>query len=71
MLIGTALKPSPKESLLERKLRKLAESGEPLPPVLRASVKVGPVATSEEASSSGCPMGFVMTAAEQTSTTES
>jgi hypothetical protein len=71
MLIGTALKPSPKESLLERKLRKLAESGQPLPPILRASVKVGPVATSEKATSSGCPMGFVMTAAEQTSTTES
>jgi hypothetical protein len=70
MLIGTALKPSPKESLLERKLRELAEGGQPLPPVLRASVKVGPVATSEEVNSSGCPMGFVMTATEQTSTTE-
>jgi hypothetical protein len=70
VLIGTALKPSPKESLLERKLRELAESGEPLPPILRASVKVGAGATSEEATSAGCPMGFGMNASEQAANTE-
>jgi hypothetical protein len=70
VLIGTALKPTPTESLLERKLREYAETGSSLPPILRASVNASPGATSEEASSSGCPMGFGMNATEPAANAE-
>jgi hypothetical protein len=62
-MVAMALMPSPKESMVEKMLREAAERGETLPPIMRASV--GPRASSDEATSSGCPMGFGMEAPEQ------
>ncbi|MFL4474494.1 hypothetical protein ACIPVK_10905 [Paeniglutamicibacter sp. MACA_103] len=67
VLVGTQLMPSPKESAVEKILRKAQEQGKKLGPIMRSSISAG--AKTEQGSgtsSAGCPMGFGMTADEPT-----
>ncbi|GAA4536882.1 hypothetical protein [Pseudonocardia xishanensis] len=56
-MVAMQLRPSPKESMVEKMLRETAERGRTLPPIMRASVGAG---VESEDSSGGCPMGFGM-----------
>ena len=68
VMLGLALRPSPKESMVEKMLRVAAERGETLPPIMRASVGAG--AAEDRVTSSGCPMGSGMSVDEQPAGTE-
>ncbi|MGW8811534.1 hypothetical protein [Gordonia terrae] len=60
-LVGTQLKPSPKESVVEKMLREAREQNKRLSPIMRTAIKAGAAADeTPSASSDGCPMGFGM-----------
>ncbi|MBC2638199.1 MULTISPECIES: hypothetical protein [unclassified Rhodococcus (in: high G+C Gram-positive bacteria)] len=67
VLIGTQLKPSPKESAVEKMLREAREQNKRLGPIMRSSIRASAAADETPATSSaGCPMGFGMVDDETT-----
>lgn len=66
VLVSTQMMPSPKESAVEKMLRKASEQGLTLGPIMRSSVSAGAGAKlSDDVPSAGCPMGFGMVAEDR------